>query len=136
GSKEAIFHISMAFLNPGDKVLIPTPGYPTYSSVTRLVNAEALYYDLAPSSGWLPDFDQLEKLASQGVKLMWVNYPHMPTGAKADLAVLEKLVRFAQKHDILLVNDNPYSFVLNDAPLSLLAVEGATSHCLELNSLS
>ncbi len=136
GSKEAIFHISMAFLNPGDKVLIPNPGYPTYSSVTRLVNAEAMYYDLASSSGWLPDFDQLEKLASEVVKLMWVNFPHMPTGAKADLDVLEKLVQFAQKHNILLVNDNPYSFVLNDEPISLLAVEGAASHCLELNSLS
>ena len=136
GSKEAIMHISMAFLNPGDKVLIPNPGYPTYTSVTRLVNAEAVYYDLTPAAAWLPDFDQLEKLAEQGIKLMWINYPHMPTGAKADLADLEKLVRFAQKHDILLVNDNPYSFVLNEDPISILAIEGAKSHCLELNSLS
>ena len=136
GSKEAIMHISMAFLNPGDKVLIPNPGYPTYSSVTRLVNAEAVYYDLISSTGWLPDFDQLENLAAQGIKLMWINYPHMPTGAKADLTTLERLVGFAQKHNILLVNDNPYSFVLNEEPLSILAVEGAQSHCLELNSLS
>lgn len=136
GSKEAIMHISMAFLNPGDKVLIPNPGYPTYTSVTSLVNAEAVYYDLSASSEWLPDFDQLEKLASQGIKLMWVNYPHMPTGAKANLEELEKIVRFAQKHDILLVNDNPYSFVLNELPISILAVEASMSHCLELNSLS
>src|SRR5690554_253594 len=136
GSKEAIMHISMAFLNPGDKVLIPNPGYPTYTSVTRLVNAEAVYYDLTSARAWLPDFDQLENLAAQGVKLMWINYPHMPTGAKASLAELEKLVRFAKKHDILLVNDNPYSFVLNEDPISILAIEGAKSHCLELNSLS
>ena len=136
GSKEAIMHISMAFLNPGDKVLIPNPGYPTYTSVTKLVSAEALYYDLNAASGWLPDFDQLEKLAAQGIKLMWVNYPHMPTGAKASLADLDRLVRFARKHDILLVNDNPYSFVLNEDPISILAIEGAKSHCLELNSLS
>jgi LL-diaminopimelate aminotransferase len=136
GSKEAIMHISMAFLNPGDKVLIPNPGYPTYTSVTRLVNAEAVYYDLTSATAWLPDFDQLENLAAQGIKLMWINYPHMPTGAMASLADLERLVRFAQKHDILLVNDNPYSFVLNDDPVSILAIEGAKSHCLELNSLS
>ena len=136
GSKEAIMHISMAFLNPGDKVLIPNPGYPTYTSVTRLVNAEAVYYDLTSATAWLPDFDQLEKLTAQGIKLMWVNYPHMPTGAKASLEDLEKLVLFAQKHDILLVNDNPYSFVLNEDPISILAVDGAKSHCLELNSLS
>jgi len=136
GSKEAIMHISMAFLNPGDKVLIPNPGYPTYTSVTKLVAAEAVYYDLNAASGWLPDFDQLEKIAAQGIKLMWINYPHMPTGAKASMEDLEKLVRFAQRHHILLVNDNPYSFVLNDTPISILAVEGAMSHCLELNSLS
>src|SRR5690606_39201419 len=136
GSKEAIMHLSMAFLNPGDKVLIPNPGYPTYTSVTKLVDGEAVYYDLTAASGWLPDFDQLGELASQGIKLMWINYPHMPTGAKASLEELEKLVRFAQKHDILLVNDNPYSFVLNENPLSILAMEGAKSHCLELNSLS
>ena len=136
GSKEAIMHISMAYLNPGDKVLIPNPGYPTYSSVTKLVNAEAVYYDLTAASGWLPDFNQLEGLAQQGIKLMWINYPHMPTGAKAGIDVLKKLVNFAQQYGILLVNDNPYSFVLNDEPLSLLSIEGAKSNCLELNSLS
>lgn len=136
GSKEAIMHLSMAFLNPGDKVLIPNPAYPTYTSVTKLVNGEAVYYDLTAASGWLPDFDQLEEFASQGIKLMWINYPHMPTGAKASLAKLKQLVRFAQKNDILLVNDNPYSFVLNDHPISILSIEGAKSHCLELNSLS
>lgn len=136
GSKEAIMHISMAFLNPGDKVLIPNPGYPTYSSVTQLLDGEAIYYDLKPTTNWLPDFNQLESLADLGVKLMWINYPHMPTGAKAGMDVLEKLVIFAQKHDILLINDNPYSFVLNETPISLLAVKGAESHCMELNSLS
>ncbi|HLT08878.1 MAG TPA: aminotransferase class I/II-fold pyridoxal phosphate-dependent enzyme [Cyclobacteriaceae bacterium] len=136
GSKEAIMHISMAFLNPGDKVLVPNPGYPTYTSVTKLVGAQTIYYDLKADSNWLPDIAQLETLAKQDIKLMWVNYPHMPTGAKASLADLESLVRFAQKHNILLVNDNPYSFVLNQSPVSVLAVEGAMRHCLELNSLS
>lgn len=136
GSKEAIFHISMAFLNPGDKVLIPNPGYPTYTSVSNLVSAEAILYDLTSENSWLPDFGQLEELARQKIKLMWINYPHMPTGAKADPEVLEKLVRFAQKHRILLVNDNPYSFVLNNQPLSILSIDGSKFHCLELNSLS
>lgn len=136
GSKEAIFHISMAFLNPGDRVLIPNPGYPTYTSVSKLVGAEIVYYDLNPEQAWLPDFEQLEKLALQKVKLMWINYPHMPTGAKADRNTFEKLVRFAQRHEILLVNDNPYSFILNNQSISILAVEGSKSHCLELNSLS
>lgn len=136
GSKEAIMHLSLAYLNPGDKVLIPNPGYPTYSSVSHLVGAECVYYDLTSESSWLPDFEQLEHLAHQGIKLMWVNYPHMPTGARAELSLLEKLVRFVQKHNILLINDNPYSLVLNDKPLSILAVPGANTHCLELNSLS
>ena len=136
GSKEAIMHISMAFLNPGDKVLLPNPGYPTYTSVTNLLGAVPVYYDLLPQNAWLPDFGQLEKMAEKGIKLMWVNYPHMPTGAIGGKPILDKLARFAQKHDILLVNDNPYSFILNEEPESLLAVEGAMSHCLELNSLS
>lgn len=136
GSKEAIFHISMAFLNPGDRVLIPNPGYPTYTSVSNLVGAEIVYYDLKPENAWLPDFKQLEKLALQKVKLMWINYPHMPTGAKGDLDTFEKLVSFTQRHDILLVNDNPYSFILNNQYNSLLAVEGSKFNCLELNSLS
>ncbi len=136
GSKEAIMHISMAFLNPGDKVLIPDPGYPTYSSVTNIVGAQAIYYDLKGENGWMPDFGQLETLASQGIKLMWVNYPHMPTGADATFETLEKLVAFAQRHQILLVNDNPYSFVLTPSPQSMLAVPGAAEVVLELNSLS
>ncbi|MBD8490376.1 aminotransferase class I/II-fold pyridoxal phosphate-dependent enzyme [Echinicola sp. CAU 1574] len=136
GSKEAIMHISMAYLNPGDKVLIPNPGYPTYSSVTELVGARAMYYDLKGDSRWLPDFDQLNKLAEEGIKLMWVNYPHMPTGATANIEILKKLVDFAKDHQILLVNDNPYSFILTEKPFSILSIEGAKDIALELNSLS
>ena len=136
GSKEGIMHISMAFLNEGDKVLIPNPGYPTYSSVTELVQAESLFYDLKDENNWKPDFDQLEELAKKQPKIMWVNYPHMPTGAKASREVLEKLVDFATRHQILIVNDNPYSFILNDEPISILSIEGAREVCVELNSLS
>ena len=136
GSKEGIMHISMAFLNEGDKVLIPNPGYPTYTSVTELVQAEPLYYDLKNENDWLPDFDQLEKLAEQKPIIMWLNYPHMPTGAKAPIDVLRKLVEFATRHNILIVNDNPYSFILNDEPTSILSIEGAKEVCIELNSLS
>lgn len=136
GSKEAIMHISMAYLNPGDRVLIPNPGYPTYSSVTELVGAKAVYYDLKAENHWLPDFDQLAELAKTGVKLMWINYPHMPTGANASLEVLQRLVRFAKEHQILLVNDNPYSFILTQKPLSILSIDGAYEIALELNSLS
>ncbi len=136
GSKEGIMHISMAFLNEGDKVLIPNPGYPTYSSVTELVQAEPLFYDLKDENNWQPDFDQLEELAKKQPKIMWVNYPHMPTGAKASREVLEKLVDFATLHQILIVNDNPYSFILNDEPISILSIEGAKKVCIELNSLS
>ena len=136
GSKEGIMHISMAFLNEGDKVLIPNPGYPTYTSVTELVQAEPLYYDLKDENDWLPDFDQLEKLAEQKPKIMWLNYPHMPTGAKAPKDVLRKLVEFATRHNILIVNDNPYSFILNDEPTSILSIDDAKDVCIELNSLS
>ena len=136
GSKEGIMHISMAFLNEGDKVLIPNPGYPTYSSVTELVQAEPLYYDLKGEKNWLPDFEQLEKLAEQKPKIMWVNYPHMPTGATAPREVLIQLVAFAKRHNILIVNDNPYSFILNDNPTSILSIEGASEVAIELNSLS
>ncbi|HEU4788097.1 MAG TPA: aminotransferase class I/II-fold pyridoxal phosphate-dependent enzyme [Flavobacterium sp.] len=136
GSKEGIMHISMAFLNEGDHVLIPNPGYPTYSSVTNLVGAVPVYYDLKEVNNWEPDFDALEKLDLSKVKIMWVGYPHMPTGARGSLKLFEKLVTFAKKHHILLVNDNPYSFVLNDKPMSLLQVEGAKEVVLELNSLS
>ncbi|MGM8361442.1 pyridoxal phosphate-dependent aminotransferase [Flavobacterium sp. ARAG 55.4] len=136
GSKEGIMHISLAFLNEGDQVLIPNPGYPTYTSVTNLVGAKAVYYDLKESNNWEPDFEALEQLDLSKVKLMWIGYPHMPTGARGSLNLFEKLVAFAKKHNILLVNDNPYSFVLNDNPMSLLQVEGAKDVALELNSLS
>jgi aspartate/methionine/tyrosine aminotransferase len=136
GSKEGIMHISLAFLNEGDQVLIPNPGYPTYTSVTNLVGAVPVYYDLKESTNWEPDFEDLEQLDLSKVKIMWVGYPHMPTGARGSLALFEKLVAFAKKHNILLVNDNPYSFVLNDKPMSLLQVEGAKEVALELNSLS
>jgi len=136
GSKEGIMHISMAFLNEGDHVLIPNPGYPTYSSVTNLMGAVPVYYDLKEANNWEPDFEALEKLDLSKVKIMWIGYPHMPTGARGSLQLFEKLVAFAKKHKILLVNDNPYSFVLNDNPMSLLQVEGAKEVVLELNSLS
>ena len=136
GSKEGIMHISLAFLNEGDHVLITNPGYPTYTSVTNLVGAVPVYYDLKEANAWEPDFEALEKLELKKVKIMWLGYPHMPTGARGSLALFEKLVAFAKKHNILLVNDNPYSFVLNDNPMSLLQVEGAKEVALELNSLS
>ncbi|KAB1068454.1 aminotransferase class I/II-fold pyridoxal phosphate-dependent enzyme [Tamlana haliotis] len=136
GSKEGIMHISMAYLNEGDSVLIPNPGYPTYQSVTNLVGAKGILYNLDAENNWMPDFEALEKLDLSKVKLMWVNYPHMPTGAKPTKSIFEDLVAFAKRHDILIVNDNPYSFILNDAPKSLLEVEGAKEVCLELNSLS
>lgn len=136
GSKEGIMHISLAFLNEGDQVLIPNPGYPTYTSVTKLVGAEAIYYDLLEKNNWEPDFESLENQDLSKVKIMWLGYPHMPTGARGSLDLFEKLVAFAKKHQILLVNDNPYSFVLNDNPISILQVEGAKEVALELNSLS
>jgi aspartate/methionine/tyrosine aminotransferase len=136
GSKEGIMHISLAFLNEGDHVLIPNPGYPTYSSVTNLVGAVPVYYDLNEANNWEPDFEALEKLDLSKVKIMWLGYPHMPTGARGSLELFEKLVAFAKKNNILLINDNPYSFVLNDKPMSLLQVEGAKDVSLELNSLS
>ncbi|MDX1333330.1 MAG: aminotransferase class I/II-fold pyridoxal phosphate-dependent enzyme [Robiginitalea sp.] len=136
GSKEGIMHISMAFLNPGDRVLIPDPGYPTYSSVTRLVGAEPVAYALSESRGWFPDLEALEAAGLEGVRLMWVSYPHMPTGATADQDQFRELVDFARRNEILLVNDNPYSFVLSNRPLSILGTPGADGHVLELNSLS
>lgn len=136
GSKEGIMHISMAFLNEGDSVLIPNPGYPTYAAVTKLVQANPITYNLDQSNNWLPNLEEIETLDLSKVKLMWISYPHMPTGAKASKTDLKKLVDFAKKHDILLVNDNPYSFILNNNPLSILNVEGAKDVCLELNSLS
>lgn len=136
GSKEGIMHISMAFLNEGDKVLIPNPGYPTYTSATKLVGAEPVFYSLSETNNWEPDFDALEALDLSGVKIMWVNYPHMPTGAKGSKKMFQDLVDFAKKHNILLVNDNPYSFVLNNEYLSIFQAEGAKDVALELNSLS
>ena len=136
GSKEGILHISMAFLNPGDGVLVPNPGYPTYASVTQLVQAEAFTYKLLPENGWEPDFEALEAMDLSRVKLMWVNYPNMPTGAKATMALFEKLVDFGRRHGIVICNDNPYSFILNEDYLSLLKVPGALEGCIELNSMS
>ena len=136
GSKEGIMHISMAFLNEGDKVLIPNPGYPTYTSVTKLVGAEPLFYNLNDVTNWQPNFDEIEKENLTDVKIMWVNYPHMPTGTDATLETFEKLVAFGKKHNILIINDNPYSFILNDNPISILQVKGAKDIALELNSLS
>lgn len=136
GSKEGIMHISMAFLNQGDGVLIPNPGYPTYASVTELVGARAVPYTLSAATNWLPNLEALAKQDLTDVKLMWVNYPHMPTGAKADATFLAELVAFAKTHDLLIINDNPYANILNDAPMSLLQVPGAKEVALELQSLS
>ena len=129
-------HITMAYINEGDQVLIPNPGYPTYTSVTKLVGGTPLYYDLSADRNWEPDLDALAKQDLSRVKLMWVNYPHMPTGASGNKALFERLIAFAKAHDIIIINDNPYSFVLNDTPRSILSVDGAKEVALELNSLS
>lgn len=136
GSKEGILHISMTFLNVGDGVLVPNPGYPTYRSVSNLLRAKVIEYDLLEDDGWYPDFDALEKMDLSGVKLMWVNYPNMPTGGKGSTELFEKLVAFGKKHEIIICHDNPYSFILNDKPMSILSVPGAKDICIELNSLS
>jgi aspartate/methionine/tyrosine aminotransferase len=136
GSKEGIMHISLAFLNPGDGVLIPNPGYPTYESVAKIVQAKPVFYNLTEENNWFPDFEELEKLDLSNVKLMWINYPNMPTGAKATKSDFEKIVDFGKKHNILIVNDNPYSFVLNDNPISILKTPNSDGFVLELNSLS
>ena len=136
GSKEGILHTTLAFINPGDGVLLPNPGYPTYTSVSRLAEAELFTYDLTEESNWEPDFDALEKLPLEKIKLMWVNYPHMPTGKRASLELFQKLVNFGRKHNIVIVNDNPYSFILNDTPLSIFNIEGAKDIAIEMNSLS
>lgn len=136
GSKEGILHISLAFLNKGDGVLVPNPGYPTYSSVSKLVEARLVPYELKEELGWQPDFDALEKTDLSGVKLMWVNYPNMPTGANASMELLEKIVDFGRRHGIVVCNDNPYSFILNNRPLSILSVPGAKDICIEMNSMS
>jgi LL-diaminopimelate aminotransferase len=136
GSKEGIMHVSMAFVNPGDEVLIPDPGYPTYSSVTNLVGGTPRKYDLTEENGWLPDLDALDNSDLGRVRVMWVNYPNMPTGSKGSVQLFERLVSFSMKHGILLCNDNPYSFILNNDYHSILQVDGAMETALELNSLS
>ena len=136
GSKEGILHVTLAFVNPGEKVLVPNPGYPTYSSLSTLLGAEVVYYDLKEDQNWQPDFEALENMDLTDVKLMWVNYPNMPTGANASVDLLEKLVAFAKKHNIVVVNDNPYSLILNRKPLSIMQIEGAKDCCIEFNSMS
>ncbi|MEE0990004.1 MAG: aminotransferase class I/II-fold pyridoxal phosphate-dependent enzyme [Paludibacteraceae bacterium] len=136
GSKEGILHVTLAFVNPGEKVLVPNPGYPTYSSLSTLLGAEVVYYDLKEDQNWQPDFEALENMDLTDVKLMWVNYPNMPTGANASVELLEKLVAFAKKHNIVVVNDNPYSLILNRKPLSIMQIEGAKDCCIEFNSMS
>lgn len=136
GSKEGILHTTLAFVNKGDGVLVPNPGYPTYTSVSRLAEAEIFTYDLCEESGWQPDFEALERLPLERIKLMWVNYPNMPTGARATKKTMQRLVDFGRRHGIVICNDNPYSFILNEKPESLLAIEGAKDVCIEMNSLS
>lgn len=136
GSKEGILHVTLAFVNPGERVLVPNPGYPTYTSLSRLLGCEVCYYDLLPERQWQPDFEALEQMDLTGVRLLWCNYPHMPTGAAARRATYERLVDFGRRHGIVIVNDNPYSFILGKERLSILQVPGAKDVCIEFNSLS
>ena len=136
GSKEGILHITLAFVNPGDEVLVPNPGYPTYTSLSKILGAKVVNYNLDEDNGWQPDFEELERRDRSRVKLLWTNYPNMPPGGDARMETYSKLVDFARRHDIVVVNDNPYSFILNEHPLSLLQVEGAKDCCIELNSMS
>ena len=137
GSKEGILHVTLAFVNPGDEVLVPNPGYPTYTSLSKLLGAKIVNYDLLPENGWQPDFEQLERMDLSRVKLLWTNYPNMPTGAKARRETYERLVDFALRHGIIVVNDNPYSFILNEGErLSILQVPRAKECCIEFNSMS
>ena len=136
GSKEGILHVTLAFVNPGEEVLVPNPGYPTYTSLSKILGAKVVNYDLMEDNGWQPDFDQLESMDLSKVKLMWTNYPNMPTGGNARMETYERLVDFARRHNIVVVNDNPYSFILNEKPMSLLQVEGAKDCCIEFNSMS
>ena len=136
GSKEGILHTTLAFVNPGEKVLVPNPGYPTYTSLSTLLGAQVVHYDLKPENGWQPDFDALEAMPLDGVKILWTNYPNMPTGAPACRETYERLVDFGRRHGILIVNDNPYSFILNRERLSIMQVEGAKDCCIEFNSMS
>ena len=136
GSKEGILHVTLAFVNPGEEVLVPNPGYPTYTSLSKILGAKVVNYDLMEDNVWQPDFEQLEKMDLSKVKLMWTNYPNMPTGGNACMETYERLVDFARRHNIVVVNDNPYSFILNEKPISLLQVEGAKDCCIEFNSMS
>lgn len=137
GSKEGILHVTLALANPGDKVLVPNPGYPTYTSLSRLLGQEVVYYNLKEENGWHPDFAELEQMDLSGVKIMWTNYPHMPTGGRATTELYERIVDFALRHNIVVVNDNPYSFILNESkPLSILQVPRAKECCIEFNSMS
>lgn len=136
GSKEGILHVTLTFVNPGDQVLVPNPGYPTYTSLNKILGSDIVNYNLREDNNWQPDFDELEKMDLSRVKLMWTNYPNMPTGANATVELYEKLVEFALKHNIVIVNDNPYSFILNKKPLSLLSIKGAKDCCIEFNSMS
>ena len=136
GSKEGILHVTLALVNPGDTVLVPNPGYPTYSALNRILGSNIAYYNLTEENHWQPDFEELEKMDLSRVKIMWTNYPNMPTGANASMDLFEKLVAFARKHNIVIVNDNPYSFILNKKPLSILNVTGAKECCIEFNSMS
>jgi len=143
GSKEGILHVTLAFVNPGDEVLIPNPGYPTYTSLSKILGAKIVNYNLREDNGWQPDFDELEEIAKDQkhqangrIKLMWTNYPNMPTGGRAQRETYERLVRFAREHNIVVVNDNPYSFILSEEHLSILQVPGAKDCCIEFNSMS
>ena len=136
GSKEGILHVTLAFVNPGEQVLVPNPGYPTYTSLSKILGAEVINYNLKEENGWMPDFNELEKMDMSRVKLMWTNYPNMPTGANASVELYEKLVAFGRKHGIIICNDNPYSFILNEHPLSILSIPGAKEICIEMNSMS
>ena len=136
GSKEGILHVTLAFVNPGEQVLVPNPGYPTYTSLSKILGAEIVNYNLKENAGWMPDFDELEKTDMSRVKLMWTNYPNMPTGANATMEMYERLVDFARRKNIIIVNDNPYSFILNNHPLSILSVPGAKECCIVFNSMS
>lgn len=136
GSKEGILHVTLTFVNPGGKVLVPNPGYPTYTSLSKLLGAQVVNYNLRPDNGWQPDFEELENMDLDGVRLLWCNYPNMPTGANARRETYERLVDFARRHGIIVVNDNPYSFILNEHPISILQVPGAKECCIEFNSMS
>ena len=136
GSKEGILHVTLAFVNPGEQVLVPNPGYPTYTSLSKILGAEVINYDLKEEDGWMPDFETLENMDLGRVKLMWTNYPNMPTGANATPELYERLVDFARRKNLVIVNDNPYSFILNEKPISILSVPGAKECCIEFNSMS